>query len=459
MRFAFPRRSFRARLVGAAIVWVVLGTGAGWLALNEVFRRHILDEFTRELDHHAAELAVIVRVDPAGRPVLAQPLSDPRFYVPLGGQYWQVVAPSGLDLRSESMSGHRLPMAPAAVPTGEERAETVAGPSGTALLLERTYPASAVRPALRVAVAIDVAEIDDVLSTLRQRSAIALAALALGLIGGSVAQVTFGLAPLRRIGAALTAIRRGQARRLPDDLPSEIAPLSRGMNALIDANEDVVRRARVQAGNLAHALKTPLAILIDEAHRMRPDDPSATVIRRECEKMRRQIDYQLARARATAARDGATALAEVGRVLRLVVPALTRLHGPRGIAFELGEANLDRVAACESEDLEEILGNLLDNAGKWARGRVRVRVLPTTTDGREMLRFMIDDDGPGMPPGTRETVFEIGTRLDEQTAGSGLGLAIVRTVAGLYGGRVWIEDSDLGGASVRVELPQAAPEA
>jgi signal transduction histidine kinase len=307
---------------------------------------------------------------------------------------------------------------------------------------------------VRVAVAIDTREIDSVIVALRRTLGMALSIMAVGLIGAAIAQITFGLWPLSRIRRGLAAIRLGHARRLPDDLPAEVMPLAQGLNDVLAANEVVVQRARIQAGNLAHALKTPLAVLMDEAERLKARGESGALILRECERMRRQIESHLARARAAASSASVTAATPLMPALASLVSAIGRLYRDRDLRFEMPGDDHEILVSCEAEDLDEILGNLMDNAAKWARTRIAVRIDPSIP-GR--VRIFVEDDGPGMPADASESVFRVGQRLDEQMPGSGLGLAIVRDVAELYGGRAWIERTDGDGTTVGLELPAEVP--
>lgn len=442
--------SFRVRLILGAIVWITAGTVAGGLILIDLFRTRVQDEFTSELDHHATELAAIVRVDADGQPVLSQPLSDYRFDDPTSGHYWQVEVPGKGVLRSASLGDRRLTYSGTPSTAEDTPYRTVPGPGGQVIQVERALPSRLGGPPILVAVAIELRAFDAMMAELRQTITIALAMLALGLIAAALAQVAFGLRPLGNVRQALRAISLGQARRLPDDLPPEVAPLVRGINEVLAANEVVVRRARIQAGNLAHALKTPLAVLMDEAERMAARGESGDVILRQCERMRRQIEYQLTRARAAASSASVASATPLVPAITTLVSAIARLHRDRGLRFDQPERDDGLVVSCEAEDLDEMLGNLLDNAAKWARSVVVVRV---TAPRPGWVRIAVEDDGPGMPEDAHEKVFQVGQRLDEEMPGSGLGLAIVRDIAELYGGLAQAARSELGGAMVWLELP------
>jgi signal transduction histidine kinase len=443
--------SFRARLVLGAVIWISLGFAISWGVLSSLLRAHVLHEFASELDHHATELAELAEHDPSGAIAIRAPLSDARFSLDRSGYYWQISQIGGTTLTSDSLGNARLPLE--LVPDGgpDLREAEVFGPSGPAMLLERLIRIGTPSgPAARVAVAMDMSLIRGYVGALENTLAIAMACLAGGLIFAAVAQITFALRPLARIDTALQAVKHGEARRMPMDLPMEVRPLVDNLNALLDKNEAMSQRARLQAGNLAHALKTSLAHLQIEADSLTDKDQSGAVIQRQCDIIRRQIDYQLARARATASRAGASHATKVGPAIENVAAAMRRLPGNRLLTIETDTAHSGALVACGPEDLEEVLGNLIDNAAKWARKQVMVS--STLAQGKLVIR--IEDDGPGMPADMHEFVFKPGERLDESSPGSGLGLAIARDVVGLFDGRLWIERSRFGGACVAVELDQ-----
>jgi signal transduction histidine kinase len=275
---------------------------------------------------------------------------------------------------------------------------------------------------------------------------------ALCLVAGLL-QVRRGWSPINQLRARLARLEAGSARRLDGEYPSEVAPLVGDLNALLDQREESVARARASAGDLAHGLKTPLAILLQEAARAdaagQPD--LAAAIREQVDRMRRQVDHQLAQARVDATRrTGAGASTAVVDSADALGRTLRRLHDGRSLIIGVDVPSDLRVRV-DREDLDEMLGNLLDNACKWARGRVCV------TAAREAGRVVvvIDDDGPGIAPAMRQAVFERGVRADEAAPGSGLGLAIVRDLATACGGDVGFADATLGGLRVRLGLPAA----
>lgn len=446
--------SFRTRLIIGAIIWITAGMAVSGVVLSELFRAHVTQQFDDELHGHAAELAALAAVTDDGTPVILRRLSDPRFLPRRSGYYWQLSSETGKRLVSPSLEGAGLVVANPPPAPGHERHSFIQGPTGELRLVERVVTPPGAAAPLRIAIGSDERLLNAVLARFNQTLALSLTFIALGLICAAGAQIWFGLRPLARVREALAAVRSGQAHSLPADLPSEVRPLAGDLNALLEANSEMLRRARTQAGNLGHALKTPLAILADEAERLRTSGQAdaAGVLQTQIERMRRQIDFQMARARAAASRGAPGVACEVGAVLAPVLSAMRRLHGARGVSFDAGSAPPTHVAM-DPLDLSEILANILDNAGKWARGQVATSV----TTVRDMVRIHVDDDGAGLPPEAWDVVFDIGERLDEQAPGSGLGLAIVRDLVTLYGGRVWLERSPLGGLRVVLELPGATP--
>ena len=444
------RRSFRTRLLLGAIVWITLGLGAGWTSLYLVIHGHIVTEFEEELRHHGTELAGLTEVGPDGKSGFRQPLSDHRFFETGSGFYWQIEWADGQITRSKSLGSAGLPLALTRLGGASEQVTMLNGPTGALMLLESAIVPKGAQSVAGLSMGIDLRLIDELLEQFNWTLGLSLMAVASGLIAAVFAQVTYGLRPLTRIKQALVAIRRGETDQMPDDLPLEVAPLAESLNDMIRANDEIVRQARSQAGNLAHALKTPLAILVAEAHRLEAAGVDSSTMLRECERMRRQIEYQLANARAAASRKRPRVAAAVGPAVRNIIAAISQLSQDRGLSFRFDDQSRPLWVACEPDDLDEMLGNLIDNAAKWARTCVMVSIRLT---GARTVQMDVEDDGPGMPPEAREVVFEAGERLDEQVPGTGLGLAIVRDVARLYGGRAWIDQSSLGGAAVHLDLP------
>jgi len=263
-------------------------------------------------------------------------------------------------------------------------------------------------------------------------------------------QFAKGLAPLRELRTRLTGVREGGERRVVGDYPEEVQPLIDDLNALLDHRERAVTRAIAKAGDLAHGLKTPLAVIAQEADRASAAGHRefGETIREQIDRMQRQIDYHLAHARAAASAAAPGARASVAESADGVARALRRLHDGRGLTIDV-RAPQEHAVRCQREDLDEMLGNLLENACKWARARVAVQ----STVDRDVVAIVVDDDGPGIAADLRESVLQRGVRADQASPGSGFGLAIVRDLAELYGGSIGLDDSPLGGLQARLRLP------
>jgi signal transduction histidine kinase len=277
-----------------------------------------------------------------------------------------------------------------------------------------------------------------------------VAAILLMVVG--LIQVRSGLSPFNLLRGRLGAVRAGRNRRLEGAYPSEVQPLVDDLNALLEHREQMVTRAIAKAGDLAHGLKTPLAVLAQEAERADAAGQKdlAAAIGQQVERMRRQIDYHLAHARAAASGATSGARSSLAASAEGLSRTLLRLHAGRGITIE------DRVepahaVRCQREDLDEMLGNLLDNACKWARSRVTMM----SAQNGDLVSVAVEDDGPGLEPSMRDVVLQRGVRADEAAPGSGLGLAIVRDLAELYGGSIALDQSTLGGLRAILELPSA----
>ena len=270
------------------------------------------------------------------------------------------------------------------------------------------------------------------------------------LVTAGASVVLRGLSPFRTLRERLADVREGRTARLEGEYPSEVAPLVSDLNGLLDERDERVARAVARAGDLAHGLKTPLAILAQDVDRARAsgDGDLATSIQRQVERMRRQIDSHLAQARASAAGHATNARAPLAECVRGLVHTLDRLHADRGLTIDISAVS-DRTVRVPMEDLEEMLGNLLENACKWTASRIVV----TDAAGPGHVVITVDDDGRGLAPSMRDQVLQRGVRVDEAAPGSGLGLAIVRDLAEAYGGSISLEESPLGGLRARLLLP------
>jgi signal transduction histidine kinase len=302
------------------------------------------------------------------------------------------------------------------------------------------------------AVAGDRAEMQTEIDRFERLLSWSLAVLGAGLILAIVILVRFGLAPLRRVSQALADIRSGRADRLEGVFPTEIKPLADELNALVEHNASLLERARRHVGNLAHALKTPISVLTNEA--AAPEGPSSESLKKQLTIMRGQVDHHLARARMAATGGLLTSRTPIAQVLGDLARTLKRIYGERGLEIEV-DAPAILAFRGETEDFEELAGNLMDNACKWAKTAVRVSAQLEDGVGGARLKIAVEDDGPGISAEKLKLVTKRGTRLDETVPGSGLGLSIVRDLATLYGSTLELTRSEMGGLKAELHLPAA----
>lgn len=446
--------SLAFRLVVAAVLWITAALAIGGFLIAALFRDSVERNFDARLTVHLDSLIAAAELGASGEFELSRTPPDPRFELPYSGWYWQVWNHQGqVLLRSRSLWDQTL-QNPVAAGQGVARTGMIAGPGGVDLrvrfiditLPDQPAPASP----LRFAVAANLAELKAELRPFNLALLWSLAALGLGLALAVGVQVRIGLRPLRRIRSALKGIRAGRSQRMEGDWPDEVQPLVRELDALLDHDAVVLERARTHVGNLAHALKTPLAVLGNEA--TRKGIPDAAAIARQVSTMQRWIDHYLARARAAATSTVLGARTPVAPVIEDLRRTLKRIHVDRALIITAG-VETGIVFRGERHDLEEMMGNLMDNACKWAKQRVRV----TATADDDTISLSIDDDGPGLPEHQRRDALGRGRRLDESSPGSGLGLAIVSDIAGLYGGALRLDESPLGGLRATLTLPAAEP--
>lgn len=435
------RQSLSLRLVLGALVWLAVALGFTGYALGTLFERQSENAHLRLLGADLTALMAALDWSEDEAPLLGRRLADPRFDRPYGGRYWQITLPDGTTRRSRSLWDQAIELPADDLSDGLEHRHLLPGPQNQQLLvLERSVvlPGHEDKP-LRLAVAQDRAEILAARAEFDHLLWLALGALGLGLTLAVTAQTLYGLWPLRRIGAALAAMRVGRERRLTGQWPSEVRPLVEALNALLAADAERLDRGRRQAADLAHALKSRLAVLANDL----TDHPSAHA---DIEAMRRQVERHLARARAAGAAQIGGAVCDAAAAAAELARSLARLPSERTLDWSCeGQGRF----AGDREDLVEMLGNLLDNARQWTRNRVAILI--GETGGR--LEIIIDDDGPGMPATAQAAALARFGRLDESATGSGLGLAIAADIAELYGGRLRLETAPIGGLRARLILP------
>jgi signal transduction histidine kinase len=450
--------SLRLRLLAGTLAWMLLAIVlVGW-GLRALFQDHVTQQLQAQLVMQLDQLSASVEWSAPGIVSVTPMAADPRLAQPLSGLYWQIdrlgAAPQAGVARSRSLWDQvlRLPDAPASYPASGHTVLQLQDAQGHALLaVARTLQLpDDDAPPLRLVVAGDKALLAEPLQRFTHMLRIALGLLALGLALAVAVQLHLALRPLQILRTRLSAVRNGAAKQLEGSFPRELQPLVNEFNHLLRENADMVQRARTQAGNLAHAVHTPLTILANAA--AQEHSPLALLVQDQVASAHRQVDHHLARARAAAAVRATGLCTPVLPPLRALLRTMQRLHAERHLSFELAPQAQDDAFRGEEQDLYELLGNLIDNAGKSAHQRV---VVDVQRDGGQLC-FTVDDDGPGIPEAERERMFARGTQLDEQRPGSGLGLDIVRTLAETYGGSVQALASPLGGARMRLCLPVAA---
>jgi signal transduction histidine kinase len=469
---AKPRAtSLATRLFVSATVWVVVILLLTGIVLSSVYRQASERAFDRRLNLYLRTLVADVATPDEPLDRQFQSLGEPLFELPLSGWYWQVTRTDGdkPEVRSSrSLWDKKLPKLEdrgVELTTAGIRIGYVDGPEGQTLrMVERPVDLGADGKFL-VMVAGDASEIFEETRAFDYYLGGTFAALSIVLVLTTIFQVRFGLAPLKRISDSIADIRSGRAERLEGEFPVEIAPLARETNALIDANREIVERARTHVGNLAHAIKTPLSVMVNEAT-ARSADPFAAKVLEQTDVMRDQVAHHLERARIAARLTVIATVTEVAPAIEALRRTMEKIHRDRGITIEV-EADAAAKFRGERQDLEEMVGNLVDNACKWARTKVfvEVRVEQGATarggaarggaaaeDGAK-LRIIVDDDGRGLSDAERAQVSRRGQRLDESKPGSGLGLSIVIDLAALYGGGLTLGTAPIGGLRAELVLP------
>lgn len=437
----------------AAGLWTLGALFAGGFLISAAFRDHVETEHDFRLQRVLDSMVGIAELDEdTGVIRFDRELNDQRFDMPYSGWYWQVASLGTDPYRSRSLWDEQL-ATDFQLPALSQRFSLIQGPEDQILRLlqqDIQFPGG-IQP-YRFMVAADVAELRDHIARFDKLVIYSLGGLGIGLIAAMILQVTFGLYPLKNIRRGLTAIRTGKAKKLKSDFPPEIMPLVNEMNAVLDQNEEIVERARTQVGNLAHSLKTPLSVI---ANALTSAKGSAMVnmIDRQTRVIRRQVDYQLSRARAIGAGRNIRTRTEVGPCVNRIKRAIERIYADRGLTIVTEIAD----GLCfwgERQDLEEILGNLLDNAAKWGKRKIKIKAQTASqSKGKHFFAIVIEDDGPGVSKEKRAELFKRGKRLDESVPGTGLGLDIVRDIVQICGGTIKLNASKLGGLKVTVKLP------
>ncbi|WP_292626620.1 HAMP domain-containing sensor histidine kinase [Novosphingobium sp. 17-62-19] len=431
--------------------WITVLLLGGGLALDQTLTGLITRNFDEQLEYMLTAMVASAEVDPDGEVYFNRPLGDQRFLEPNSGLYWQISGQGHEDFPSRSLWDRTLQttldqnhIEPFIVDSDQFDGERLR-------LIKRSVILPGSNTLWEFQIGASRGEIDAQIRRIRSILLWSFLALGAGLVGMAALQTYYGLGPLRRVRRAIARMREGEASRVTDPLPLEVQPLVTELNALLEHSERQAEEARTHAGNLAHALKTPLTVVMNAAT-AKADDLADTVIR-EAAVMRRQVDHHLARARAVGRRAVGLSRAQVWESAQAVERAVVRLYP--NVRFDMDGSRTAEVSI-ERQDLDEILGNLIENAAKYGGGSVFITIDAAPTDPK-FCEIWVEDDGMGIPEEARTRIFDRGARLDTGKPGTGLGLAIVRDVAEIYGGSVELKESeDLGGLMSVLRLPRPA---
>ena len=465
--FGRPGRSLTRRLIWLASAWIILAlVVTGW-ALTNQYQETALRRLGIVLGDTIDEVVLATNAGADGA-LTVDEVRDDRTLRPLQGKYWAVAEP-GPDgrlrilVRSPSLAGESLTI-PEELPDrlAAARGATISyndpdglrpggeGPLGAPLRVAASMKQLPGRTQPVVFLAgIDRSDIDRDTQQFATFAWTALAILGFGLVIAVFLQVQIGLRPLYALRNEIADVRKGKAARIARSYPVEIQPLAEQVNRLLAHNQETVERQRTHVGNLAHALKTPLSVMLAEAGTQQ--GPLPDMVRKQTEVMKAQVDHHLRRARAAARAHTLGERTPIAEVLDEMAVMLERVFEEKSVVIDW-RAPDDLAFRGERQDLQELLGNLMENACKWAKRRVRVSAGPT---GLGQMVVVVEDDGPGLPEEQREAALLRGSRMDETTPGSGLGLSIVVELTRAYDGRISLADSDLGGLKAMLELPAA----
>ena len=434
-------------MILTAAAWITILLIGGGAALDRVLTNSVEQNFDTQIEYVLTAMIASAEIGPDGEIRMNRPLGDQRFLEPNSGLYWQITGKDAMPFPSRSLWDRALSPPAGHKDQAVHFRNSDEFPDEPLRIAERSIKLPDSDVAWTFMVAQSRNSLDAQIQELRSVLVTSFFLLALGLIILAALQTLYGLWPLRAVRKAIAQMRSGQESRVTDALPDEVMPMVNELNALLDYNEKQAEESRRHAGNLAHALKTPLTVIMNSATAHAPDMSEAVI--REATTMRRQVDHHLARARAVGRRGHSHSRAVVWGSLEAVERAVGRLYAHVRLDMAGDKASAARV---ERQDLDEMLGNLIENAAKYGGGSVFV----TVEDAGDFVEMIIEDDGQGIPESERERLFDRGARLDTGKPGTGLGLAIVRDVVEIYGGTVALEKSeDLGGLLVRLRLPKA----
>jgi signal transduction histidine kinase len=451
---SMAKRLFLSATFFSVVILLVSG-----IALSTIYRRTAESNFDERLGVYLR--ALIADIATPGESSASAPgqLGEPHFEIPFSGWYWQITR---LDAQkpeirnSRSLFAAQLPHLSdtgVAAGVGGARKGYATGPDNRVLRIVERIIDTEDQGIYLIQVAATTEELEAEISGFEQRLVVTFTALALALILSCAAQLRYGLKPLRRFQREVAAIRRGEAQQIEGAFPPDISPLADELNLLVAANREVVEHARTQVGNLAHALKTPLSVIVNEASAN--PSPLAAKVEEQAAVIRDQLSFYLNRARAAVRARTAGSAADVHAAIEALVRTFEKIYAARAIRLTFEMPQTIRFHG-ERQDFDEMVGNLIDNAGKWAENAVAITVAQEprrNLSERSFFFVTIDDDGPGLSAGLRQEALSRGKRLDETKPGSGLGLSIVADLASLYGGQLSLDTSPKGGLRAVLKLP------
>jgi signal transduction histidine kinase len=449
--------SFRL-LTSSALIAIVLLAAAAFL-LNALFQQALERNFDQRLKAALDGILANVELKTDGTPQLQGPIADTRFSLPLSGWYWQV---SSTETNKRLLASDSLLEQNIVVPDAALNKRDSDGVASFSSMDTQGKQLRVIEQRLKLfgsphdysfLVAGNFDELKAEVLSFRQTLLTVLGLLGAGLLLALFAQVRFGLRPLAEMQHALNDMRGGKIEMLHDNFPEEIQPVADELNLLVQANFEVIERARMQVGNLAHALKTPISVLTNEARDSKA--PLAGMVKEQIDVMRDQVNLYLDRARRAARAQAIGAATDVEPVLQSLARTLTRINRDRDLKIMV-EAPTNLRFRGERQDLEEMVGNVMDNACKWAKSQIQVKAVQLSVggdDGRTWLMITVNDDGPGIPAANRADALKRGQRLDESKPGSGLGMSIISETASMYGGTIELSDSVWKGLSFNLRLP------
>jgi signal transduction histidine kinase len=459
--------SLRFRLLIITFFWVLIALLATGFMINRLFENHVHQQYERQLQVYVDYLiaATVIEND---QPQVNEQFQNPKFNVPLSGLYWQINNDEGqVVLRSRSLWDEQLATPNDSLSLGASHFHQLQGPSKQKILLLEQNIRFDSSPNLmwRIMVAEDATDFMKSIEQWQKLLFIILLVLFVTLVVATIAQVISGLSPVRRLQRNVKQLQDGVVNRLTGRYPNEFEPLVHDFNHVLDANDKVINRARAQAGDLAHAIQTPIAVMVNELdHAQKQLNQSSSgsydtqqqqliqTVRDQLDTLQSQVKWRLSRARVAAHAQSHHLLTSLKPIIESTLRVMHKVHAERNLTFEFKVSPESFFFKGEAQDLQEMVGNLVDNAGKWAKQNVLITLYVENNS----IHIVVEDDGQGIEPGLRVEVMRRGVRMDEHIPGSGLGLAIVKELCELYDGQLTLEQSPLGGLKAHLSLPGRA---